>query len=862
MKLRLTILWLLVSGIMAAQPEFTLKSGEQLSHLNQYGRSTQELEAFIQANPTRLYDQSQALLLISYNHMQLGDYANALAANEKSLRIKAQLHADDLVNNYVRFGAIHLLRGNHHAALSYLLKAKDYPIEAIQLYAIIDGYLAATYQGLGQFEQSEIYYRQSIETLLIEYPENHPNIITTYYNLGKLYMEWEKPELARQYLLLGLDRSETSSEQAFLQALLNNGLGETYPNDPRRAENYHRKALDIATEFFGGYHRETALASLLLAKVIYRQNRRDEARDAIQLAIRSLNPEQPNLTWTQMPDTSRLVIDRPLLAEALGFRARWLMDSALPEEQKFSLALVNSEMAAQLLETSMDHRIDQFNRLELLPIARQALEGGIQAGIQMWKDRKDENAQKRAFQLAERIKVLKFRAYTGHTLQLTGTFADRERTMLRTLRLAEMEFRLQPLDLTVSREVYRLRENYRRMKEDWKKTEPLAYQQRFGMERQSLSELQEGLTGDHALFSYFIGEHQTFVFTITRSGMQTFAIDASDLPASIDQFNKGIDSTDIAVLTAQGYQLYQRLLQPAASILKGKNKLSLVPDAYLESLPFEALLTGAYRKKQIRLHKLPYLIKEMAIDYRHTATAWKMPTGEATAAYEFLFVSPVFDLEPLARIPANRRVLFDPNVHNPTILADDRHFKLVKGATAEASDLQVIWGESAREGRFKLREAATESLVMQEIGRAHYLHLATYAFVQGPSPEEAGLVLANTELGNTVANDGFLLASELETNPISATDLLSVNFVEMGEDAADVSLPILPLSGSCMLSGIPHLLYNTRLQGETSFFPSFYKYLLEDTSVRESLQQVKIDFAKDKATAAPLWWSGYRLLSN
>ncbi|MCB0634024.1 MAG: tetratricopeptide repeat protein, partial [Lewinella sp.] len=174
MRARLFIFWLFYGGMLTAQPEFTLKSGEQLSHLNQYGQSTEQLEAFIKENPSRLYDQSEALLLISYNHMQLGDYANALATNDASLRIKAQLQADDLVKNYVRYGAVHLLRGNYSLALSYLMRAKDLPIEDIPLYAVIDGHLAAAYRGLGQFAEAAAYYRQSIETLLIEYPEDHP----------------------------------------------------------------------------------------------------------------------------------------------------------------------------------------------------------------------------------------------------------------------------------------------------------------------------------------------------------------------------------------------------------------------------------------------------------------------------------------------------------------------------------------------------------------------------------------------------------------------------------------------------------------------------------------------------------------
>lgn len=862
MKLRLTILWLLLVVAASAQPEFTLKSGEQLSHLNQYGRSTQELEAFIRANPTRLYDQSQALLLISYNHMQLGDYVNALAANEASLNIKAQLHADDLVNNYVRSGAIHLLRGNHHAALSYLLKAKDFPIEAIQLYAIIDGYLAAAYRGLGQFEQAETYYRQSIETLLIEYPGDHPNIITSYFNLGELYVEWGNPQEARQYFQLGLERSKTSSEQAFLQALLNNGLGKTYLEQaPQLAERHHRKALDIATEFFGGYHRETAQASLLLARSIYRQNRRDETRDAIQLAIRSLNPEQPNLSWTQIPDTSRLIIDRPLLAEALGLKARWLMDSALPDEQRLPLALANGEAAAQLLRSAMDDQVDQEDRLELLRVAREAFEAGIEAGIQMAKNGKDGQTGWRAFQLAEAAKILQFRAHTGHILQLTGTFAERERTMLRTLRLAEMEFRLQPLDITVSQELYRLRENYRRLKEDWESTEPLAYQQRFGMRRNALRQVPERLDPDQLVLSYFSGQKNTWLFALDREGLQMYALDKEGLSAQIDAFRSAIERDDAALIAELGYQLYAKLIEPAAAKLKKKSSLIIVPDQTFGSLPFDALLTKPYQKKRVRLSKFPYLINDLAVQYRHTVTSWEKP--ELTnPEYEFLFLSPVFDQEWLSRIPAGRRVLFDANIHATSTLANGNYFKPLTGVPTEVSQLQVLWGQSNKEARFKMREAATEQFLNNEIGKARYLHLGTYAFVKGGGPEEAGLILAGPDPSNSVQNDGVLLASELAIRSTGATELMSIAFTETdgGEDS-DFSA-MLPLSGSLMLSGITNLLYNTHQLDGAAFYPAFYENLLEGTSIAGSVQQVKRSLAKQKTTIGPRAWAYYRLLSR
>lgn len=868
MKFTLSLLCLLVGWPVLAQPEFTLKSGEELSRSNQFGRSTEELEAFIEANPTRLYDQSQALLLISYNHMQLGDFANALAANEASLAIKADLHADDLVNNYVRFGAIHLLRGNHHAALSYLLKAKDYPIEAIQLYAVIDGYLAAAYRGLGQYERAETYYRQSIETLLIEYPEDHPNIITSYYNLGKLYLEWKRPELARRYFQVGLDRITAASGRAFLQALLQNGLGESYADDPQRAEPYHRQALDLATEYFGGYHRETALSSLLLARAIYRQGRRDEAREAILLAIRSLNPEQPNLSWTQLPDTNRLIIDRPLLAQALGFKARWLMDASLPTDERLLPALVNSEAAAGLLQKAMDDRIDQADRMELIPIARQALEAGIQAGVQLWQNKGDANAQQRAFRLAETIKMLQFRAHTGHILQLSGSYAERERELHRAVRLAELQFRLRPLDITVSREAQRLRADYRRLREDWQRAEPLTYQQRYGGPMPGIAQLQRDLSDKHGLLSYFVGEHIAFVFALDGQSQQTFSIGSGQtdteqmLLSQVAAFHSAIDSSQAELVTTLGYQLYEQLLLPAAGWLKGKTQLSIIPDLALEELPFEALLTETYRKKRVKWNRLPFLIREVAVHYQHMASPPIQAVQDGAATYEFLFLSPVFDEVDLTSIVPNRRILLDPDLHGSSIMSNGQRFNALPTAVETSRQLQLLWAQSDQEGRFKLREAATEQLLDRELDQAHYIHLATYSFVEGASPEETGLILTRAERTDDAGNDGFLLGSELSLRTILIPELLSLDYIERGKTADGRTMPVLPLSGSLMLSGVSNLLYTTKNGGTPEFYPLFYENLLEGRSVVESVQEAQKTLLKQKTTTAPRWWSGYHILSR
>lgn len=872
MKFRLTFFALWCCLLAVAQPEFTLKSGEQLSDANHFGQSTEALEAFILQNPSRLYDHSQALLLISYNHMQLGDYANALAANTASLNIKARLHADDLVNNYVRYGAIHLLRGNYHAALSYLLRAKEFPIEALQLYAVIDGFLAAAYRGLAQFTLAEQHYRQSIETLLIEYPEDHPNVITSFHNLGNLYLEWDRPSEARQYFQQGLDRLQSSSEQTFMQALLFNGIGASYTDDPQQAEHFHRMALDVATEHFGGYHRETATASILLAGALYRQQKRDAAKDAIQLAIHSLAPEQPQLTWDQLPDTAKIVIDRSLMAEALGWKARWLTDAAVPMERKLPMAMACSEIAAKFLSLAMDDLIDQADRLQLIPIARRAVEAGVEAGIRSWEENRDRYGRQRAFQLLTWLKALEFRANTANTLPLQGDFPDRERQIHRALNLAEMKFRLQPLDITVSRQIYRVREDYRRLKADWLRIDPAGYQQRFGLHPATLTDIQQDLAPDAALLSYFIGEKAGYLFGIRNSDMQVFRIpgregEGEPLPAAVSRtignFQLAIDSSNAELFVEQAYALYRRFLEPAASWMKRQKQLVIAPDGPLRHLPFEALLTKPNRKKRIRFQKQSYLINDFAVGYQEVPVLWQnTPMRSRPPAYEFLFVSPVFDEQGIAGIPADQKVLFDPRIHIRSRISDGRKFYWMPQAAVTAKALQGLLAKTPKEGRFKLREAATENILREEFGQARFIHLSSYAFVEGPSPEEAGLVFANPLGSHSSDNDGLLLASELPFRSSAAADLLSIDFAELGDDRGEHSMPITPLAGSLLLSGISHVVYTERMQGAASFFPLFYEQLLRNNRPMEALQAAKIALAKKEETAAPKWWSPYRLLTK
>lgn len=810
---------------MTAQPEeFTLKSGEQLSHANQYGQSTEQLEAFIRSNPSRLYDQSEALLLISYNHMQLGDYANALATNEASLTIKAQLQADDLVKNYVRYGAIHLLRGNYALALSYLMRAKDLPIEDIPLYAVIDGHLAAAYRGLGQFEEAASYYRQSIETLLIEYPEDHPEIIISYYNLGQLYLEESQMDNARKYFQEGLDRAATSTDHAFLQAMLYNGMGQTYTTDPEQAARFYRQALEIANQNFGKYHRETAYASILLAETLMERQDQEAARRAILTGLQSLSPEQPALGWEIMPDSANIVIDPMLMGRALGLRAKWWLANPQTSAEALAAALSNSEQAGYWLTNALEQRIDQANRLEVLHTARQALVPGIRAGIHLWKTEGYQPALLRAFHLSEAIRQLEFRAHTTYALGFTGTFADRERQLRRSLQLAEMSFRLQPLDITSRQDVLQKRADYQEMLQEWQTYEPDTYRKRFGEPLPAATTIQEQLPPATTLLSYLTTSEDVYLFALNQDKIHSFTLhpneefQLADLQLKAAEFNQAIQQEDAAAFIAIAGQLYHQLVAPAADLLAASKSLIILPDGPLKDVPFEALLSERPKNDQRPFSKLHYLVQDQAVHYQYVAGNTSMASSEEAA------------------IP---------------------HLTVLTLNTTQAEATTIA--KKLKKDQYALAKA-TENRLRQQLQEPGFIHVSSEAFINAGLPETTGLQLAKPSITDASPGDGILHGSELLALPGVKAKLLTFDSINLDESLLQAGQAMYaPLCGSLLRAGVRSVLYPQWAEPSGTLHTLLYEAIANGQAVEEALQSTQQKMIRKKRTASPKFWAGYRL---
>ena len=262
-----------------------------LSENHQFQASNEALSDFIAKYPTRLYDLSTAFFLQSYNYMQLGAYYQAMVANRESLALKEQLALEGVGENFMRSGAIYLLAGDLYRAEEQLLAAKEYPIESAEVYALIDGYLGAVYMEQGELERAAAYFRQSVESLQIDFGDDHPDLVTAHYHLGLLALEQRQYEEAEVELRKALGIA-VKLRQHRTMGQIYNALAKVYERTaPDQAYSTYDKAISLLTRQFGRHHVEVARTHMNLSRYYLLEEEEEKGQGAIgrsaaQLAAR------------------------------------------------------------------------------------------------------------------------------------------------------------------------------------------------------------------------------------------------------------------------------------------------------------------------------------------------------------------------------------------------------------------------------------------------------------------------------------------------------------------------------------------------------------------------------------------------
>jgi predicted ATPase len=202
-----------------------------------------------------------------------------------SLELKHKLHT---IQN--RLGLAKFDRGEYGEALP-LLEASIAGLRANRFYdGLVEGlnFLGQLYMSLGQFEKAEAALE---EALNIVKDDDIPHYYTSYNLslLGKVYLEWERPEMAVEPMLQGWQESQVSANKVLLP-LIKNYYAELLMHarysghDLGEAERLLAANAEEARD--SGYLRSSITALSLRSLVALQKNQID---DAVQYSTQAIN---------------------------------------------------------------------------------------------------------------------------------------------------------------------------------------------------------------------------------------------------------------------------------------------------------------------------------------------------------------------------------------------------------------------------------------------------------------------------------------------------------------------------------------------------------------------------------------------
>ncbi len=260
-----------------------------------------------------------------------------------------------------------------------------------------------------------------------------------------------------------------------------------------------------------------------------------------------------------------------------------------------------------------------------------------------------KNDNEKAFQYAEKAHaVLLWQSLSQQAARNLLSEDDKEKMddLNAQIRQADEQYRYGEITLDALRKLERERDNLEATFDE--KYEAYA-QRKYQPETTTVSDIQANITDEHTAFiEYYRTNKNLYIFVITKNDIEIIQENADGLADDITDFVNNISEPE-KVKAVQvnlqsnddiSYKLYQQLIPPNLRSNEKINRLVIVPDCEIGTLPFAALTTQATSGK---LNKnTPFLIKKYTINYLYSAGSYlQLQQQKADQSYCFAGIAPV-----------------------------------------------------------------------------------------------------------------------------------------------------------------------------------------------------------------------------
>ena len=300
-------------------------------------------------------------------------------------------------------------------------------------------------------------------------------------------------------------------------------------------------------------------------------------------------------------------------------------------------------------------------------------------------------------------------------------------------------------------------------------------------EPQTVSDIQSLLADDEALVIVDFGDKKSYIWAITRnaSDWKQLGVTSAEVSKMVSALRNLLDPYSVRPFDAQAsYDLYQKMLAPVDDLMRAKNRLSLVVNGALTSLPPQLLVPRDPTGKALK--DVDWLIRTYAVTVLPSVASLKVLRGKSALAGAekplIGFADPVFDRDP-------------QQLQNDRVAANVTAARGLRGTVADIAELrtalpplpdtsnelrEVAASVHADPADVILGVDATETRVKQEkLDQYRIVYFATHGLLAGDVADfaklnaEPALVLSLPEKP-TEFDDGLLTASEVAQLKLNA----------------------------------------------------------------------------------------------
>jgi CHAT domain-containing protein/lipopolysaccharide biosynthesis regulator YciM len=359
--------------------------------------------------------------------------------------------------------------------------------------------------------------------------------------------------------------------------------------------------------------------------------------------------------------------------------------------------------------------------------------------------------------------------------------------------------------------------------------------------------------GKTALLEYVVTDDRSYLIAVTRAGgkedidvqLHTLPISRAELRKQTEAFRQELAGRALD-FRASSIKLYDLLLKPAHSQLRGKTNLIIVPDDNLWELPFQTLTTDAHR----------FVIEEAAIAYAPSLTVLremiKRHTDRPAAAHRPTLLAvgnPTLGKETIERAQMTLR---------------DEKLAPLPEAEQEVKALAKLYG--AAQSRIYIGADASEYRIKRDAGQATILHFATHGTLNNAWPMYSHLVLAQGD-GN---DDGLLEAWEIAQLNLKA-DLVILSACETARGKYSAGEGMIGLSWAMFVAGVPTTVvsqWKVEAASTRDLLVRFHRALNwpsaggPKATRAEGLREAELQLMNNPETSHPFYWAGFVLVGD